>query len=97
MATESPLKLIKNAFYFTLKALFVLKIFKFLSWLFGHVEKGMIKKIRLISKFGTQTISTYILINISRSKENQIMKLGQLIEYNIRNIFLEKILTQNVM
>ena len=29
----------KNAFYFILKALFVLKIFKFLSWLFGHVEK----------------------------------------------------------
>ena len=29
----------ENAFYFTLKALFVLKIFKFLSWLFGHVEK----------------------------------------------------------
>ena len=57
----------------------------------------MIKKIRLISKFGTQTLSTYILTNISRSKENQIMKLGQLIEYNIRNIFLEKILTQNVM
>ena len=36
---ESPLKMLKNAFYFTLKALFVLKIFKFLSWLFGHVEK----------------------------------------------------------
>ena len=29
--TESPLKMMKNAFYFTLKALFVLKIFKFLS------------------------------------------------------------------
>ena len=29
----------KNAFYFTLKALFVLKIFKFLPRLFGHVEK----------------------------------------------------------
>ena len=28
---ESPLKIMKNAFYFTLKALFVLKIFKFLS------------------------------------------------------------------
>ena len=26
---ESPLKMIKNAFYFILKALFVLKIFKF--------------------------------------------------------------------
>ena len=29
----------KNAFYFILKALFILKLFKFLSWLFGHVEK----------------------------------------------------------
>ena len=37
--TESPLKMMKNAFYFILKALFVLKIFKFLSWLFGNVEK----------------------------------------------------------
>ena len=39
LITESPLKMMKNAFYFTLKALFVLKIFKFLSWLLGHVEK----------------------------------------------------------
>ena len=30
LATESPLKMMKNAFYFTLKALFVLKIFIFL-------------------------------------------------------------------
>ena len=29
--TGSPLKMMKNAFYFILKALFVLKIFKFLS------------------------------------------------------------------
>ena len=36
---ESSLKMIKNAFYFILKASFVFKIFKFLSWLFGHVEK----------------------------------------------------------
>ena len=36
---ESSLKLMKNAFYFILKALFVLKIFRFFSWLFGHVEK----------------------------------------------------------
>ena len=28
-----------NAFYFILKTLFVLKIFKFLSYLFDHVEK----------------------------------------------------------
>ena len=30
LATENPLKMIKNVFYFTLKTLFVLKIFKFL-------------------------------------------------------------------
>ena len=29
----------KNAIYFTLKALVVLKIFKILSWHFGHVGK----------------------------------------------------------
>ena len=36
---ENPLKTIRNAFCVTLKALFVLKIFKFLSCLFGQVEK----------------------------------------------------------
>ena len=36
---ESPLKKMKNAFYFIIKTLFVLQIFKFLSWLFGNVEK----------------------------------------------------------
>ena len=40
LANESPLKLMKNVFYFILTALFVLKIFKFLSWLFGHVQGG---------------------------------------------------------
>ena len=33
---ESPLKMMKNAFHFMLKALFVLKILKYLSWLFRH-------------------------------------------------------------
>ena len=31
LITESPLKMMKNAFYFTSRALFVPKIFKFLS------------------------------------------------------------------
>ena len=31
LATESPLKVMKNASYFTLKATFALKIFKLLS------------------------------------------------------------------
>ena len=36
---ESPLKMMKNAFHFILKVLFVLEILKFLSLLFGHVGK----------------------------------------------------------
>ena len=32
---ETPLKMMKNVFYFIFKTLFVLKIFKFLSWFFG--------------------------------------------------------------
>ena len=33
--------MMKNAFYFTSKALYVLKIFEFLSLLFGHVAKRL--------------------------------------------------------
>ena len=87
-----------NIFYFTLKALFVLKIFKFLSSTFGHVEKrldSLISKTYLISKFmaaqhGNQTIAIHTLPYISRIKSNQTVKCGQLIEYDMRNIFLEK-------
>ena len=38
-----------------------------------------------------QTIAIQILPNISRSKGNQKMKFGQLIEYNKKNIFLQKL------
>ena len=39
------------------------------------------------------TVAIHILPNIS-SKGNQTMKFGQLIEYNMRNIFLEKSYTK---
>ena len=35
-----------------------------------------------------------MLPNISRSKGKQATKFGQLIEYNMRNIFVEKSLTK---
>ena len=62
-------------------------------------QNSLIKKIRLISNFmtsqlGQQTIVIHILLNISRSKGNQTMKFGQLIECNMRNIFLEKSYTK---
>ena len=34
--------------------------------------------------------------NTSRSKSNQTMKFGQLIEYNTKKIFLEKLYTKYV-
>ena len=46
MTTKGPLKIMKNAFNIILKALFVLKIFTFLSSLFGYVEKRLDKKIK---------------------------------------------------
>ena len=42
------------------------------------------------SKTGQQITTIHILTNISRSKDNQAMKFGQSLKYNIRNIFLEK-------
>ena len=44
----------------------------------------------MTSQPGKKTISVHILINISKSKGNRTMKFGQLIGYNMRNIFPEK-------
>ena len=58
-------------------------------------KNSLTGKIRFILKFktsqhGKKTIATHILHNIAKTKGNQTMRFGQLIEYNIRNIFLEK-------
>ena len=44
-----------------------------------------------MSQPGLQRIAIHILTNISQSKSNQTMKFGQSVEYNIRNIFLQKL------
>ena len=94
LTTESPLKIIKSLFYFMLKAIFIFKLFTFLAWLFGHVGKWVDKKGKVNFKFmtsytGKQIIEINILPNISRSKGNLAIKFGQLIDYNVRNIFLQ--------
>ena len=43
-------------------------------------------------KPGKQIIAVHILPNISRIKDNETMKFGQLMEYNMRNNSLEKVL-----
>ena len=40
---------------------------------------------------GLQESPIHLLPNISKSKGNQTMKFGQLIEHNKRNIFLQKL------
>ena len=42
-----------------------------------------------ITAWLTNNCDTHIAL-ISRSKGNQTMKVGQLIEYNMKNVFLEK-------
>ena len=97
---ESPLKVIKYAFYFMLKALFVLEIFKFLPWLFGYVEKRLDKKTKVnfkiygVTDWTKNNYSTCIVQFLVRSNDNQAKKLGHVTEYNMRSIFLE-IHTQN--
>ena len=59
----------------------------------------MIRKLRSISKIMTsstckQKFTIHILPDMSRSKKNQAIRFGQLIEYNVRNIFLEKSFTK---
>ena len=48
----------------------------------------------MMSQPGQQIIVIHLLLNISRSKDNQTIKFGQLIEYNMRNIFVEKSYTK---
>ena len=92
---EVPLKIIKNYFYFTLKALLVLNIFEFLSWSFGHVEKrleieGWFQDLWRHNLGTKQLQYIYCPIFYEVKAINWEMKFGQLIEYNMRNVFLEK-------
>ena len=48
----------------------------------------------MTSKTVQQIISLHIFPNISRSKGNKALTSGQLIEYSMRNIFLEKLYTK---
>ena len=45
----------------------------------------------MMSQPSLQKIAIHILANISQSKGNQTMKFRQLIEYNKRNNFLQKL------
>ena len=56
LAAESYFKMMKNAFYFTLKALLALKIYKVYLHSLVMQKNGLIRKLRLISKFMTSRL-----------------------------------------
>ena len=69
LANENSFKMMKNAFYFTLKALPVLRIYKFLI----IYKNGLIRKIRLITKFMTsQPEKTTFGIHILQDLPDQV-------------------------
>ena len=86
LATEIPLKMMKNDFYFTSKALSVLKIFKFLSWLFDHEVKRLEKKDKVNFNFFdviawlTNNCNTHIAQYIDKLKQsdNEIRSVNRM-------------------
>ena len=81
---ESPLKMIENGFFFTLKSCFCSQDIHsqvFVTSCCSCRKNGLIRNIGLTSKFmtsqpGLQTIAIHIFPNISQSKGNQTMKFG---------------------
>ena len=81
--------MIKKCFLFHLKNSSFSRYLSFCLDFLVMYRNGLIKKTRLISNFMTSQPGY-----ISSSKSNQIMKFGQLIECNMRNIFLLKSYTK---
>ena len=65
----------KNVFYFTLKALFVLEIFQFSFWIFGHVEKRRNKKAKV--NFEIYDVTNWITNNFDIYIARYLKKWGQ--------------------
>ena len=90
----------KNAFYFTSKALSVSVYLSFCHDFLVMQKKRLDKndkvnfKIYDVTTWLTNNCNIYILPNISRGKDNQALKFGQLIKYSMRNIFVEKSCTK---
>ena len=82
LATENRRRLKKNTFYFIFKALVVIKMFKFLSWLFGHIEKMVWLKEKI--NFKINNVPTWLTnnYNITITKTNNYDQCSSHIETN---------------
>ena len=86
----------KKVFGFILKALFVLRYLNFCPDFQSHVGKRFNEKTKTNFKIyeannREANNSIHILPSISKSKDNQTMKFGQLKECDARNNFLQKL------
>ena len=82
----------EKCFLFHLESSFRSQDIYILSCLFGHIEKRLDWKDKLsfkshdvttwlINTYSNTIIAIHILTNITRSKDNEAIKFGQLIEY----------------
>ena len=83
-----------SAFYFILKVLSYLRYLHFPPNFLVMQENGLIRKLKFVSKLmtsniGTQIITIHIFPNISRSKDNQEMKLVRLTDFNVDSFFFK--------
>ena len=81
--------MMKNAFYFTLKAPLVLWMFNFFSKIFGHVRKRLDQTDEVNFKMYDVTVwltNNYRLHNISGNNGNQALEFCEFTEHNMRNI-----------
>ena len=62
----------KTGFYVTLKAFFALKIFKFLSWRIGHVEKRLDYKDNI--NFKIYDVTTWVINNCNTHNAQYLTK-----------------------
>ena len=86
--------MIKNTFYFTLKALFILSFS--LDFYRSCIKVIWLKNIWLIPKCLSLVNNLNRHTGLYLKKERQSMKFGQLIESNMTNIFpMHKILHKN--
>ena len=51
----------------------------------------------MTSQFRRQAIAIHVLLNISRSKDSETIRFGQLIEYRLKDILFLKNHTQNMV
>ena len=86
LTNENPLKMMKNAFYFMLKALFFLGIITFLYWLFGYAEKRLDMKTtvnfktRDVTDWTTDNYNTHITQYLKKKMQsgNEIWSVNKI-------------------